>query len=259
MTDGVSELGSGGAARANLGRWQEIPLAAVDLTDRTFAFTADKDFEGLLASLREVGLLSPPWLRLRPDGQWQAVAGRKRLLAAAHLGWERLPALTLPAQTPEAHCLLVALYDNAFTRGFNLKEQAVWAVRLLAHWEAATVAARYLPCLGLAPSAAVLERLRALASLEDAFLDLAARGRLSLGAGAALADWTPADRAAARPFLEQLWLSQSMQEQFLQDLALLARREGATPGAILGRPQLQEILAEAALNPQERTKRVRRL
>jgi ParB family chromosome partitioning protein len=258
MTDGGADQGDG-AARAEKGRFQEIPLAAVDLADRSFALTTVEDFEGLLASLQEVGLLAPPWLRLRPDGKWQAVAGFKRLLAAAHLGWERLPALTLPVQTPEAHCLLVALYDNAFTRGFNLGEQAAWAVRLLAHWDAATVAARFLPCLGLAPSPAVLARLKALASLEAPFLELAARGRLSLAAGAALAGWAPEDRAAARPFLEQLWLSQSMQEQFLEHLARLARREGRTPGGILGRPQLQEVLAEPSLNPQERTKRVRRL
>jgi ParB family chromosome partitioning protein len=258
MTDKISDLGDG-AAWANQGRFQEVPLAAVDLADRAFALTADEVSEELLASLQEVGLLAPPWLRLRPDGQWQGVAGFKRLGAAARLGWERLTTRTLPARTPESHCLLVGLYDNAFSRGFNLKEQAVLTARLLAYWDAATVAARFLPCLGLAPSPAVLARLRALASLEDPFLDLAARGRLSLGAGAALADWSPADRAAARPFLEQLWLSQSMQEQLLEHLARLARREGATPGVILGRPQLQEVLAEPSLNPQERTKGVRRL
>jgi ParB-like chromosome segregation protein Spo0J len=258
MADDVSDL-AGGAGRPHWGRLQEIPLAAVDLADRTFALSADEGFEGLLTSLKEVGLLAPPWLRLRPDGQWQAVAGFKRLNAAAHLGWERLPARTLPAATPEAHCLLVVLYDNAFSRGFNLKEQAGWAARLLAHWDGATVAARFLPALGLPPSPAVLERLRALGSLEEAFLDLAAKGRLSLGAGAALAEMSPADRAAARPFLEQLWLSQSMQEQLLEHLTLLARREGSTPAAILERLPLKGILSEAALNPQERTKRVRRL
>ncbi|MGO9175849.1 MAG: ParB/RepB/Spo0J family partition protein, partial [Desulfobaccales bacterium] len=119
--------------------FQEIPLAAVDLEDHTFVVPDGSDLTRLLASMGEVGLLAPPWLRARADGRWQVVAGLKRLKAAAQLdkkdkkSWERLPARTLPASTPESHCLLVGLYDNAFTRGFNLWEQATLARRLLDH------------------------------------------------------------------------------------------------------------------------------
>jgi ParB-like chromosome segregation protein Spo0J len=239
-------------------RFQEIPLAAVDLMDHTFVVPPVADFPRLLAAIQEVGLLAPPWLRPRADGKWQAVAGLKRLLAAARLGWEQVPARTLPATAPDSHCLLVALYDNAFTRGFNLGEQATLAVRLLAYWDPPTVAARFLPYLGLPPSPAFLSRLQALATLEPQFLQLAAQGRLALTPGAALSGWTPEDRAAAWPFLEQLWLSQSKQEQFIEEVSQLARREESSPGAILGRRELQEILWDPSLNPQEQTAAVRR-
>ena len=102
--------------------YQEIPLSAVDLEDHAFVVPGDSDLTRLIASMREAGLLNPPWLRARPDDRWQVVAGGKRLMAAAQLGWQAIPARTLPASTPESHCLLVALYDNAFTRGFNLRE-----------------------------------------------------------------------------------------------------------------------------------------
>ena len=90
-------------------------------------------------------------------------------------------------------------------------------------------------------------------------MQLAARGRLVLAAGAALAGWTLKDRAAALPYLEELWFSQSKQEQFLEHLSLLARREATTPGAILARSELRQILLEPSLSPQERTQGVRRL
>jgi ParB-like chromosome segregation protein Spo0J len=260
MADRTSDLsGAVGDSWTDPGRFQEIPLAAVDLEDHTFVVPLADDVERLLASIREVGLLAPPWLRPRADGRWQAVAGLKRLRAAARLGWERIPARTLPAAAPEAQCLLVALYDNAFTRGFNLGEQAAMAQRLRAYWDSPTVAAKYLPYLGLSPSPALLERLLALATLEPPFLQLAARGRLALPAGAALAGWTLEDRAAALPYLEELWLSQSMQEQLLEQLSLLARREATSPGAILGRAEVRQVLGEPSLSPQERTQRVRRL
>jgi ParB-like chromosome segregation protein Spo0J len=237
---------------------REISLAAVDLEDHTFVISPAPDLSRLLGSMRQVGLLAPPWVRPKGRSQWQVVTGAKRLGAAAHLGWDRVLVRTLPAGTLDSHCLLLALYDNAFTRGFNLWEQAILAVRLLDHWDRATVVARFLPYLGLPPAPAFLARLEALATLEPPFQELAARGRLALTAGAALARWTPADRAAARPFLEQLWLSQSKQERFLEEVATLARREAVSPGAVLARRAMMQILAEPSLNPQERTAAVRR-
>ncbi len=244
---------------------QEISLAAVDLEDHTFVVPDGSDLTRLLASLEEVGLLAPPWLRARADGRWQVVAGLKRLQAAAQLtkkgkkDWERLPARTLSASAPESHCLLVGLYDNAFTRGFNLWEQAVLARRLLDHWDRALVAGKFLPYLGLPASRAHLERLMQVSALEPPFQELCARGRLALTAAASLSQWPGADRAAALDFLAGLPFSQSKQEQFLEDVELLARRLNTSPGEILSRKQLRQPLDDPALTPLERAEAVRRL
>lgn len=236
--------------------FQEISLAAVDLEDQTFVVPGG-DLTRLLASIREVGLLNPPWLRVRPDHRWQVVAGLKRLKAAAQLGWESLPVRLLPASAPESHCLLVALYDNAFSRGFNLWEQAVLARRLLDHWERAAVTAKFLPYLGLPPSAAHLERLLQVSTLEPPFQELCSRGRLALTAAASLAAWKAADRIAALPCLSGLPFSQSKQEQFLEDVEILARRGGVSAGEILSRQQLRQYLHNPNLNPAERAEAVR--
>lgn len=238
--------------------FQQISLAAVDLEDQTFGVPGGSDLTRLIASMRQAGLLNPPWLRAR-GSRWQVVAGFQRVRGAVQLGWETLTARTLPASAPESHCLLVALYDNAFGRGFNLREQAALARRLLDHWDRATVVAKFLPYLGLPPAAPLLARLLQVGTLEPPFQDLCARDRLALTAAAALAGWPPADRAAALPFLQELPFSQSKQEQFLEDVGLLARRQGVAPGEILARPQLQKCLADPDLNPTARAEAVRRL
>lgn len=238
---------------------QEVPLSAVNLEDHPFGVWPSQGLERLLASITEVGLLSPPWLRGLPaGGRWQVVTGLKRLAAVTQLGWERVPALTLPAGTPDSHILLISLYDNAFSRGFNLLEQALLAARLLAYWDRQTVVARFLPYLGLPPSAAHLDRLVAVTTLEAPLKELAARGRLALTAAAFLAGWTPEARAAARPFLGNLPLSQSKQEELLTGLDLLARREDTTPEEILLRPELKRHLVDTGSSPQERAAAVRR-
>jgi len=235
---------------------REVPLAQVDLDKLLLPLPPPSDLSPLMDSMQAVGLLSPPWLRRR-RGRWQVVAGVKRLQAAVQLGWERVPARVLPARSPDSHCLLIYLYDNAFCRGFNLAEQAALTSRLLNYWDRQTVVARFLPPLGLPPSPRVLSRLLALAGLEAPFQDLAARGRLALTAAAFLADWGPEDRAAVWPFFEGLPLSQSLQEEFLEGVDLLARREGATPEEILSRLELRQYLEDPALTAPERLRAVR--
>ena len=129
---------------------------------------------------------------------------------------------------------------------------------LLEHGDAETVTANYLPYLGLPPSQAIFSRLIKTAGLEVPWQELAASGRLGLTAAARLADWDEASRAAAWPFWDSLRLSQSKQEELLDQVAILARREGVSPAAVLAREELRRDLTDPERTPQERTEAVRR-
>jgi len=237
---------------------QEILLSQVDLEPHPFFPVPDEDLTRLQESLAAVGLLSLPRVRLRKSGRWQPVTGWKRFQAAARLGWEKIPALVLSPQTSETQVLLLYLHDNAFTRAFNPLEQARLAARLLAHWDRNTLVSKALPLMGLPPAPVYLDRLLAAAGLEPSWQELVAQERLALTAAARLAAWEPADRGAALPFLAALPLSQSKQEELLTAVEILARREGVTPADILLGEELQQILQETKLPPQERAQAVRR-
>ena len=240
-------------------RLQEVSLAQIDLPEAAVEMSAAPDLERLSASLTAVGLINPPWLKPQPGGdRFGVVTGARRLRAAADLGWQEITVRLVPEGTPDFYCLLVHVMDNAFTRGFNLREQADLAVRLLSHADRESVAARYLPYLGLPPSQAHLARLIKTAGLETPWQQLAASGRLALTAAARLADWDPESRAAAWPFWDNLRLSQSKQEELLEQVAILARREGISPAVVLARDELRRTLTEAERTPQERVQAVRR-
>jgi ParB-like chromosome segregation protein Spo0J len=240
-------------------RLRAIPLSQISLPE-IISDPGLEDLGRLEASLQEVGLLNPPWLRPEAGGPgFQVVTGVRRLKAAARLGWQEISAHVVPEDTPDLFCLLVHLFDNAFSRGFNLREQAALAVRLLEHGGRETVASGYLPYLGLPPSPAHLARLVKLAGLEEPWQRLAAQGRLALTAGARLAEWDPQDRAAAWSYFTGLRLSQSKQEEFLDQVDLLARREGLSPKDVLAREELHKVLDEGNHTPPEKTAAVRRL
>ena len=236
---------------------QEIFLSQVDLEPHPFFPFPDENLIRLQESLAVVGLLSLPRVQPLEGGRWQPVTGWKRLMAARQSGWGKIPALVLSPETPEAQLLLLYLHDNAFSRPFNPLEQARLAARLLKHWDRETLVAKALPLLGLPAATVYLDRLLAAAGLEASWQELVARERLAFTAAACLAAWEPTDRAAALPFLADLPWSRSKQEEFLTAAEILARREGRTPANILLDEELQEIMADKNLNPQERAQSVR--
>lgn len=237
---------------------QDIFLAQVHLEPHPFFPVPGENLSRLQESLGAVGLLCLPRVLAGKGGRWQVVTGWKRLLAAAGLGWEKIPAIVLSPGTPEAHQLLLYLHDNAFTRAFNPLEQARLAARLLAHWDRKTVVAKGLPLLGLPPAPVYLDRLLAVAGLEAPWQELVARERLALTTAARLAAWDPPDRLAALPFLAALPWSRSKQEEFVSAVEILARRGRVTPADIFLDTGLQQILKDPGFNPQERAAAVRR-
>jgi len=236
---------------------REISLARVDWTSRLFRTARSEDLAGLQESLATAGLLAYPRVQPLEKGRWRPVTGWRRLKAAVQLGWRKIPVVVLAPETPEAYLLLLYLHDNAFTRAFNPLEQALLASRLLGPWDRETLVAKGLPLLGLPPAPAYLDRLLAVATLEPSWQELVDQERLALTAAARLAAWDPAGRQAALPFLANLPLSQSKQEEFIAGVEILARREGVSLAAILLRGGLQQNLQDPAPNPQERAEAVR--
>ncbi len=237
---------------------QDIPLTRVDIDPHPFRIARLEDTTRLQESMAAVGLLSLPRVQSGSEGRWCPVTGWRRLTAAAGLGWQEIPAVVLNPETPEAHRLLLYLHDNAFNRPFNPLEQARLASRLLRHWDRKNLVAKGLPLLGLPPAPAYLDRLLAVAGLELPWQELVENGRLALTAAARLAAWDPGDREAALPFLANLPLSQSKQEEFIAGVETLAHREGLHRAAILLRGELQEDLQDASATPQARGEAVRR-
>lgn len=68
------------------------------------------DIEGLKRSIRRVGLLSPLLVRARGAGQYQLIAGARRLAACRALGMDEVECIVMPALDEE--CLLAALGEN---------------------------------------------------------------------------------------------------------------------------------------------------
>ena len=70
----------------------------------------DEELEGLMRSIRRLGLLMPLLVRPRGDG-YELIAGARRLAACRALGMDEVECIVMPAL--EEECLLAALAENA--------------------------------------------------------------------------------------------------------------------------------------------------
>lgn len=235
--------------------WQKVPLSALAASDTTFCWRINLAAPALEEAIRTWGLWRPLLLRRHPAGHLQLVCGWRRFSCLQRLGWQEVPALILPPETPAAWCRLAILAEHLDAR-LDLVEVAC-LVRLLAvDFGPAELCRTVLPRLGQPGTKVHLQALQALLQLEPAYQELVAAGRLTLATAAQLAGWTAAARAALLPLLQVMTLSQSYQRELLEFLTTLSRRSHQPIRWWLQRPEVQELLTTPGWSGNERRQRL---
>jgi ParB family chromosome partitioning protein len=180
----------------------ELPIQAI----RTNPFQPRRDFDpaelaALESSIRSSGLLQPITVREVASGEYQLVAGERRLRAASRLGWTAIPALV--RRFDDQAMLVMALVENLQRADLNPLDEALGYRRLLDEFrlsqqEVATAVGK--------DRSTIANLLRVLA-LPDGIQRLVREGRLSMGHARALLS-LPDERAmldvARRTVDEQL-------------------------------------------------------
>ena len=82
----------------------------------------EPELEELAGSIRELGVLQPLTVRRR-DGQWELVAGERRLRAARLAGLDAVPCLSIQADSQSSS--LLALVENLQRRDLDFWEEAL--------------------------------------------------------------------------------------------------------------------------------------
>jgi ParB family transcriptional regulator, chromosome partitioning protein len=107
-------------------------VRVVDIAPNRFqprrAFT-EPELAELEASIRASGLLQPIVVRARGAGQWELVAGERRLRAVTRLGWSEIPAVV--REFDDRAMLTLALVENLQRTDLNPLEEAEGYQRLI--------------------------------------------------------------------------------------------------------------------------------
>lgn len=237
-------------------RYEEVPIRAVDLREERFRTSREGGPEGLIRSIRETGLLSPPVV-IRQGRRYVLVTGWKRALACRALGFRTMPVL-VTEEKDDLRLLLTALSENLATRELSLAEKAVFVKKLgQMGMSLKTLTREYMPRFGLPPTAAHLHVMLSLAEAGRAVLAFVSDKAPSSAVVKALFRFPPSDQKRLLPLLRAL--GQNKQKQLLEDLWESGRRDKVPLERLFRRAEFRRTLGESRLSMPQKAERIRQL
>ena len=129
----------------------EVPISSISPNPRQPRTVFDEDaLNELIASIKEIGILQPPVVRIVSEGRYELIMGERRLRAAKAAGLTTIPVII--RQTPDNELLREALIENIHRSQLNPLEEAAAYAGLLTdfgctHDELATKLGRSRPLI----------------------------------------------------------------------------------------------------------------
>jgi hypothetical protein len=221
---------------------QLVPLSAIDPQDERFCITSPCVIDELQSSIGRLGLLNAP-LVLRQASGFILVSGFRRVAACRRLGWERLRARVLAADTSLYACACRAVGDNSTQRALDLIETGRSLLLLERHAPDGRIPVEDLVALGLPSNREMASRIRDLCRLPAAVQEGVRDGAIPFAAAVELAGLEDALAVDFAVLFRELRISLNKQREMIALISEIALREG-----IPARKVLQE--AQAVLLPQ---------
>lgn len=229
-------------------------MRAIDFRDERFRTSYFFSLEGMIQSIKKVGVLNPPRLQAEKGG-WVIVAGWKRLLACREVGLDSISGLEVPVKKA-LDGFLGALEENLLTRELGLLEKSIALLKLERFGvKRERLVREFMPWLGLPATLFHLDMLQGLARTDVDTKRFVAEKNPPFVLVEQLLSVPRKDRKLVLPFLYRL--GQNKQKEFLGDLLSISLREGVSPGQILAEAALASGVAEGNLPGLEQAEKLR--
>ncbi|MGQ9471269.1 MAG: ParB/RepB/Spo0J family partition protein [Candidatus Aminicenantales bacterium] len=232
-------------------RLRTISLKAIDLEDKRFCLSPVINFQLLVSSIREAGLLLPPVVR-ETDGGFILISGWKRVLACQQLSLTSFPVLILPGNTSDLEAFLRCLEENLSQRPLSLAEKIEAVNKLAAFGLSPTeVVKKFMPRLTLPASHHYYQFFLNLGrSQAPEFKKFLHETEIPLEALEILASFSEPGWRLLFPYLKSL--SFSRRREIILDLEAVILREKLTIGELLGAAEIKTILEAEEIPPRRK-------
>ncbi len=214
-----------------------IDIDHINTNDRRFCISYPMQDDILLSSIKKIGIIQP--IILLDTTPYMVVTGFKRILSAMQAGFTKIPSVIISVSEKDA--LLYVIHDN-IKRGLNLVEKALGIERMLHTGFSSTEIYETMTLLSLDPHEKILERLTAVANMEDALKAFITVKNLTMKQVEMLIRFNAEERARIIGILNAIHTTESFVREVLELLNLVKIKRGSIDfDSIKNMPDAQEL------------------
>lgn len=235
---------------------KDIEISDIDIQDDTYRISTPTAIDDLTASIRHVGLLNPPLLKLKQD-QYIIISGYKRIEAARKLGFVSLAARLLPENTVFLDCVRLAISDNVVHRELNLVEVArclAMLSRCISDPALLFDEARH---LGLPGNRQYFKKVLKISQFPETVAAGLAEGRISLNVATELQRFGYDSADLLATLFRTLKINQNKQKEICTHLKEIAFRENLTVQTVMDDLSFSDLIADTSSSNQHKTNAIR--
>ncbi len=235
-------------------KYENLSLAKIYLKDERFRISYYFSTEGLMNSLKKIGLINPPLVTFR-NHRFILVTGWKRVLACLQLSFPSIP-VRINEEKDDLQNFLIAIHENLATRDFSLIEKAEIIRRLKAlGMKKSHIMRDYLPLLDIPAASSFYEEFLTLAELESDLKKVIHEKDIPFSVIQIFLGLKPGVRWLVMPILTPL--GQNKQKEILEDLQEISQRESIEAEEILKSREILSIQSSDKLSPLQKADRIR--
>jgi hypothetical protein len=217
-------------------KFEAVQLKALDLHDKTFLIGSSDDYNGILHSVDELGVINPPSLRRRGD-RYQIICGWKRIKVCYQLGYGEIPSVVYERhELSDEDCLKFVFYENQHRLNDIEKSELVFKFKFLCDLNDNELIQKILPLIGIGATRKNLERCKSLAGLESEIKEAYYKERISLEQVISLSEVDADQRLEILGrILERFKYNNNETREVIRDLLAVASRDKSSIGRIIDR------------------------
>ncbi len=230
-------------------RFEQVYLEQVDLEDKRFsvAYPPESD-EGLVTSIRDVGLIVPLVLQEDPGKPFRIVSGSRRVSAVRTVGLDSVPARIVGREINDRELFLRNVRENAATRTINDLERALILHRLIEDFGAGEEEVLgIMPLLDLASNRRIFYQYTSLVRLTDELQRYVVSHSIPIRVSSRMAEWAPNDQEALSGLFETVTLSGNNLRDLLDLIEEISLRDRVAIREVLAMKEIRRVLEESRM------------
>lgn len=235
---------------------QSVDLREIDLNDITYHITTKDDYDDLICSIKNVGLINLPAL-VFVDGRYRIVCGFRRIKAFFKMGCTTIEAKVVADDPAAIDFAKLAITDNAAQRTLNLLEVSRALNLLYDSLDEKEQLSQQALALGLPENISAIHKIMKVSHLSQSIQEGVMNGIISLPIAIELDKLNSEAGSCLANLFQELGISLGKQREIISMVKEISIRDSVDILNLLNEVPIQNVLNNCELDRNQKARHLR--